>query len=90
METTLHITGMTCDHCVRQVNLALAAVPGADSVSVDLASGTARINGSAELDALLAAVTESGYQARLQPADGTAVAKAGCGCGTSGGCGSNS
>lgn len=47
MPSTLNITGMTRDACVRHVYLALTAVPGADSVSVDLASGTACIPGTA-------------------------------------------
>lgn len=79
MQTTLHITGMTCDHCVRHVSLALTSVPGADSVTVDLASASARITGQAAPQALIAAVTESGYQAQLQPE--TDSSPDGCGCG---------
>lgn len=88
METTLQITGMTCDACVRHVSLALAAVPGADTVSVDLASASARITGSAEREALLAAVADSGYQARTQQPGSITPKTSGCGCGASGGCGS--
>ena len=93
METTLQITGMTCDACVRHVSLALAAVPGADAVSVDLASGSARITGSAELEALITAITaitDSGYQAQPQQPGSTTPKASGCGCGASGGCGSKS
>jgi copper chaperone len=82
MQTTLQISGMTCEHCVRHVSLALAAVPGAESVSVDLASASARISGDAAVQALIAAVAEAGYQAQLQSqASGAA---GGCGCGSNG------
>lgn len=90
MDTTLQITGMTCDACVRHVSIALAAVPGADTVSVDLASGSARIVGNTDLAALIGAVTGAGYTALPQQPGSTAQAPVGCGCGTSGGCGTRS
>ena len=63
MATDLQITGMTCQHCVRAVTEALSAVPGSGEVSVDLASGRARISGQAEVAALAAAVVEAGFAA---------------------------
>jgi len=59
--TQLKITGMTCGHCVKSVKEALAAVPGVDEVEVELQEGSANISGSANLEALLAAVREEGY-----------------------------
>ena len=60
----LKIDGMTCPHCVRAVNEALAAVPGVTRVvAVDLETGRATVEGDVERQALIAAVTEAGYQA---------------------------
>jgi len=58
----LKITVMTCGHCVKSVQEALAAVPGVDGVEVELKEGSASISGSAKIEALLAAVREEGYQ----------------------------
>ncbi len=62
----LKVEGMTCRHCVDAVAKALAAVPGVDEVcKVDLEKGTARVDGSADADALVAAVAAAGYRAEL-------------------------
>ncbi len=61
--TELSISGMTCDHCQRAVKSALESVEGVRSASVDLAAGTARVVGEADLNALVAAIEEEGYQA---------------------------
>ena len=58
------ITGMTCATCAGRVERALAAVPGVDSVTVDLAANTARATGSAPADALIAAAERAGYGAK--------------------------
>lgn len=59
---TLEIAGMSCAHCQARVEKALAAVAGVDSVKVDLAKGTATVEGK-DLDAkaLAHAVTDAGY-----------------------------
>lgn len=63
--TELNITGMTCDHCQHAVKGALESVEGVQTAAVDLATGTAKVEGSADLNALVAAVEEEGYQATL-------------------------
>ena len=79
----LQVEGMTCGSCVRHVNAALAPVAGVAEVEVDLAAGRVRVAGDADLQALLAALQDAGYPARLAAADGQApaAAKAHC-CGT--------
>jgi copper chaperone len=62
-EITLAITGMTCTHCARAVNQALAQVPGVNKVEVNLDRGLAVIHGAAEVSALVLAVTNEGYHA---------------------------
>jgi copper chaperone len=58
------ITGMTCGHCVRAIERALAKVPGVVRASVDLARAEATVEGSQEDAAVLAAVHDEGYEAR--------------------------
>jgi copper chaperone len=61
--TTLRVSGMTCNGCVKHVVAALREVPGVSAVEVDLATGRAKVVHAAELPALVAAVTEAGYEA---------------------------
>lgn len=61
--TELNVTGMTCDHCQHAVKGALESVAGVQNATVDLASGTAKVEGNADLNTLIAAVEEEGYQA---------------------------
>ena len=62
MITTLQVSGMTCNGCVKHVTTALREVPGVTAVEVDLAAGRAKIVHEAAVPALIAAVTEAGYQ----------------------------
>jgi copper chaperone len=65
--TTLRITGMTCNGCVRHVDKALRAVSGVSTVEVSLAEGQAKVvhDDPAPLSALIAAVHSAGYEASL-------------------------
>ena len=65
MNTELTITGMTCGHCQKAVQEALQQVAGVQSASVDLAAGRASITGPADVQALIAAVVEEGYEAQI-------------------------
>ena len=64
--TTLKVSGMTCNHCVMAVTKALGSVPGVESADVSLEKAQAVIKGSADAQALIAAVKEEGYEASLQ------------------------
>ena len=66
MSTELNISGMTCGHCQTAVAKALKSVPGVENAQVDLQSGTAVVEGRANVQALLAAVTEEGYGAQVR------------------------
>jgi copper chaperone CopZ len=68
--TTLRITGMSCNNCVRHVDEALRAVPGVTSVEVSLPEGRAKVEHAAETaaPALIAAVESAGYEAVTAPA----------------------
>ncbi|MCB9876956.1 MAG: heavy-metal-associated domain-containing protein [Planctomycetes bacterium] len=65
-ESVLHVSGMTCGHCVQHVQKALAAVDGVQSAEVDLARHSARVlhdASRAPIEALIAAIVEEGYEA---------------------------
>lgn len=61
----LRVEGMMCNHCVKHVNEALAQVQGVTAVEVSLASGMASVTGSADPDALVAAVVTCGYKCSI-------------------------
>ncbi|MDZ7704629.1 MAG: cation transporter [Trueperaceae bacterium] len=63
--TKLSVQGMTCGHCERAVKEALEAVEGAQNVAVNLDEGYATVEGDANVDALVAAVKEEGYNAAV-------------------------
>jgi len=64
--TTLKVSGMTCNHCVMAVTKALGSVPGVEAADVSLEKAQAVVKGSADAQALIAAVKEEGYEATLQ------------------------
>ena len=57
----LQVTGMSCGHCVAAVTKALKAVPRTQDAQVDLASGSATVQGNAAPEALVKAVADEGY-----------------------------
>ncbi len=64
--TEIKIEGMTCQHCVKAVSEALSQVAGVSSVAaVDLETGVARVEGSPDSEALVTAVKNAGYQAKV-------------------------
>lgn len=58
-----NISGMMCNHCRANVEKTLAALPGVTSVTVDLAAGTATVEGTAAPADVIAAVEALGYSA---------------------------
>jgi copper chaperone CopZ len=65
METRIRVTGMTCMHCVAAVTKALQKVPGVETADVSLDNKQAVVTGSADTAALLAAIQNEGYEAKL-------------------------
>jgi len=69
--TTLGITGMTCNGCVKHVDGALRALPGVTAVEVSLPANEAKVVHDPQrspVDSLIAAVVDAGYQAAVTPA----------------------
>lgn len=57
---TIHIEGMSCDHCRRTVTAALEE-QGGKNVVVDVAKGVATWEGSPDISAATEAITELGF-----------------------------
>lgn len=62
MTKTLKIEGMMCPHCEARVKKALEAVEGVESAVVSHSAGTAVVNGTADFEALKAAVEAQDYK----------------------------
>ena len=62
--TTLSVTGMSCASCVGRVQRALAAEPGVTRAEVNLATETARIDGTVPPARLAQVLADAGYPAR--------------------------
>ena len=60
--STLHIRGMHCSHCARNVEQAIRSVPGVEDVSVSLSEGSATVVGRFDTDAVRQAVESIGYE----------------------------
>ncbi|MEK7848343.1 MAG: heavy metal translocating P-type ATPase, partial [Chloroflexota bacterium] len=60
----LHITGMTCASCVEKIQAAVGDLPGVSRITVNLASGTGRVeylSGVTSLKGIKGAITDLGY-----------------------------
>jgi copper chaperone len=55
------VEGMTCQHCVLSVTEEVSEVAGAENVDVELASGSLRVSGDVNDEAVRKAVEEAGY-----------------------------
>jgi copper chaperone CopZ len=78
----LQVEAMTCESCIKHVSAALMPLNGVQSVQVDLQTGRVRVTGAADSKALVAALDDAGYPAKVAKA-----ASEGCGGGCCGGCG---
>ena len=59
---TLDIPNMSCGHCVRAITQAVVAADPAAKVQADLATRTVQVDTTASRDAVVASLTEAGYQ----------------------------
>ena len=62
MSETITVEGMTCEHCEQTVEEALEGVSGVTGVTVDRETETATIEGDADVQALVDAAEEAGYE----------------------------
>lgn len=68
----LTILGMSCAACSARVESVLSKVRGVSSVSVNLLTNSAQVEGSPSLDELVASVRSAGYDARREDEEETA------------------
>lgn len=59
---TYGVPGVTCGHCKSAIESEVGQVPGVERVEVDLGAKTVVIEGTADADALVAAIAEAGYE----------------------------
>ncbi len=62
---TLTVSGMSCGHCVRAVDAALAAAPGVASRRVAVGSAEVSLAPGATAASAVAAIRDAGYEAHL-------------------------
>ena len=65
MEQRLHVSGMSCSHCVRAVTEAVQGVDPSAKVAVDLQAGLVTVDGDADRGSLAAAITDAGYEVAI-------------------------
>jgi len=67
----VHITGMTCGHCLHAVNTALASTPGVRLESLRMGRAAVSYDEQAtDPAAIERAIADAGYPATAAPADG--------------------
>ncbi len=60
------VKGMKCPHCQASVEKAVKSVDGVTAVTVDLASGSASVEGTFDPQAVVAAIAASGFRAAVK------------------------
>lgn len=65
-----HVDNMSCQHCVRAVTKVVQAIDAYSEVHVDLSAKQVSVGGAPNADAVIAALGEEGYPARLLDAGG--------------------
>lgn len=63
---TFTVGGMSCAACAARVERAVAALPEAEEVSVNLLTATLRVRGEISAEAVVSAVSAAGYTAKRQ------------------------
>ena len=60
-QTTIIVKGMTCGHCKAMVEKNLSKLNGVESVTVDLASGETKINGTPDMNQVKETIDDLGF-----------------------------
>jgi uncharacterized protein len=65
--TTIHVGGMTCNHCKENVENSIMSVKGVEKVEVDLTTGIVNIKGkSFDLRKILSGIRDIGYKIKKE------------------------
>jgi len=76
-DVVIHVSGMTCDSCVKSVHSCISSLPGVKAVTVSLAGGVARVSlrGDVTMAAdVAAAVNDIGFNASVSQLSTTSSA----------------
>jgi copper chaperone CopZ len=60
--TTIKVEGMKCQHCAGSTKKALEGIDGISNAEVNLDAGEVTFEGSAEMEAIRAAVSKAGFR----------------------------
>jgi copper chaperone CopZ len=60
------VQGMTCDNCVHHVTEAVQHTAGVTKVKVDLLSNSAKVEGDFDIQQVIAAIEQEGYEAAVR------------------------
>ncbi|MEV0294798.1 cation transporter [Nocardia sp. NPDC050710] len=62
--TSYSVSGMSCGHCADAIKGSLTALPGIDTVDVDVAAGRVTVSGggATAVDAIQDAIDDAGYE----------------------------
>ncbi|MBW8055487.1 MAG: heavy metal-associated domain-containing protein [Acidiferrobacterales bacterium] len=63
METRFKVSGMKCDGCIARAREAVGKLPGFVEADFDLKAGTAVVTGDVDSEAVIQALTATGYPA---------------------------
>ena len=63
-KTVLKVAGMSCNHCKMAVEKAALAVAGVKEAQVNLEQQELTVEGDADREQLIAAVTNAGYEVK--------------------------
>ena len=64
---TIHVVGMTCNHCKENVENSIKSVKGVEEVAVDLATGKVNIKGkSFDMQKIFSGIMDIGYKIKKE------------------------
>lgn len=64
----LQVEGMSCNHCISKVTRSIRQIDDAAKVDIDLKTKKVRVESTAELEDVCAAITDAGYPAQASAA----------------------
>ncbi len=70
MRVVFAVEGMSCQHCVRSIEKAIAQVAPSAKVAVDLAAKRVTVENGSDVESLRAAIREAGYEVKGESRDG--------------------
>jgi copper ion binding protein len=63
IELVLSVPDISCGHCITRIESSVGQLAGIGTVQVDLSAKTVRVTGTADREAVRAAIADAGYEA---------------------------